>query len=411
MSLINNILGKLFGNKSEKDIKEILPIAQIINEEYSKLLSLSNDELREKTKVLKKKVADYVKDAQNEVLKLKDKIEKEDIEIQDREIIYDKIDKIEKDIDNKLEDILNEILPEVFSLVKETAKRFVENEKMIATATDFDKELASTRDSVEIQGDKVIYYNKWLAGGNEIIWDMVHYDVQLIGGVVLHQGKIAEMATGEGKTVVATLPVFLNALTGRGVHIVTVNDYLAKRDCEWMGPIYEFHGLSVDCIDRHQPNSDARKKAYLAAVTFGTNNEFGFDYLRDNMKVSAEQLAQGSLEYAIIDEVDSILIDEARTPLIISGPALDDVTRYKKADGVARQIIKMQAEIDKLKDTNKHIMRRAKAAESDWQLAERELIVLKQFLDEKAGLAKVSADNENYCVPITIKEIEQILKG
>lgn len=320
MSLINNILGKLFGSKSEKDIKEILPIVEIINEEYSKLSSLSNDELREKTKVFKKKISDYIKDDEDEVSKLKDRIEKEDIEIQDRERIYDKIDKIEKDIDNKLEDILNEILPEVFSLVKETAKRFVENEEMIVTATDFDRELAATRDSIEIQGDKVIYYNKWLAGGNEITWDMVHYDVQLVGGVVLHQGKIAEMATGEGKTVVATLPVFLNALTGRGVHIVTVNDYLARRDSEWMGPIYEFHGLSVDCIDRHQPNSDARKKAYLADITFGTNNEFGFDYLRDNMAITPDDLVQRKHNFVIVDEVDSVLIDDARTPLIISGP-------------------------------------------------------------------------------------------
>ena len=244
----------------------------------------------------------------------------EDTELEKREDLFNQIDKIEKEILEIYEKALDEVLPTAFSIVKETAKRFSENEEIVVTATDFDRQLAATKDFVRIEGDKAIYQNHWIAGGNDTVWNMVHYDVQLFGGVVLHKGKIAEMATGEGKTLVATLPVFLNALTGNGVHVVTVNDYLAKRDSEWMGPLYMFHGLSVDCIDKHQPNSDARRKAYLADITFGTNNEFGFDYLRDNMAISPKDLVQRQHNYAIVDEVDSVLIDDARTPLIISGP-------------------------------------------------------------------------------------------
>ena len=244
----------------------------------------------------------------------------ETLELEDREEVFAQIDKTEKEILEKYEKALDEVLPVAFSIVKATAKRFTENEEIVVTATDFDRQLAATKDFVRIEGDKAIYQNHWIAGGNDTVWNMVHYDVQLFGGVVLHKGKIAEMATGEGKTLVATLPVFLNALTGNGVHVVTVNDYLAKRDSEWMGPLYMFHGLSVDCIDRHQPNSDARRQAYLADITFGTNNEFGFDYLRDNMAISPKDLVQRQHNYAIVDEVDSVLIDDARTPFIISGP-------------------------------------------------------------------------------------------
>ena len=320
MNVLTSILGKIFGNKYEKDLKEIEPIANNIKEEYLKIKSVSNDELRARTVAIKKQIHDYVKPEEEKIRELKEQIEKEKPAIEEVEKIYNQIDNIEKDIDNKLEDVLNEVLPVAFSIVKETAKRFNDNEYLEATATQFDRDLSATKPHIQIHDDKVRFYNKWIAGGNEITWDMVHYDVQLIGGVVLHQGRIAEMATGEGKTVVATLPVFLNALTGRGVHIVTVNDYLAKRDAEWMGPIYEFNGLSVDCIDKHRPNSDERRKAYEADITFGTNNEFGFDYLRDNMAISPRDLVQRRHNYAIVDEVDSVLIDDARTPLIISGP-------------------------------------------------------------------------------------------
>ncbi len=317
---IGDILKKFFGSKSERDIREILPTVEKTNAEFLKLQDLSNDQLREKTWQLRRRVIESIKEEEGEIASIKSRIENENIDIEEVESLYDRIEEIEKVIIEKLEQKLDEILPEAFAIVKETARRFKENEYLEATATDFDKNLAASRKSVQIHGDKVRYYNTWIAGGSQITWDMVHYDVQLIGGVVLHQGKIAEMATGEGKTLVATLPVFLNALAGRGVHVVTVNDYLSKRDSEWMGPIYEFHGLSVDCIDKHPPNSEARRKAYLADITYGTNNEFGFDYLRDNMAISPHDLVQRKHHYAIVDEVDSVLIDDARTPLIISGP-------------------------------------------------------------------------------------------
>jgi preprotein translocase subunit SecA len=320
MALVTDIIQKFFGNKSDRDIRAILPDVEKIKGEYEKVIELSNDQLRAKTLELKQRVKDFIKNEEEKIVKLKEQAEKEKLEIDEVEKMFDEIDKIEKEIDSKLEDILNQILPEAFAIVKETARRFNDQEYLEATATDFDRDLAAARDSIEIHGNKVRYYSRWIAGGNEIKWDMVHYDVQLIGGIVLHQGKIAEMATGEGKTLVATLPVFLNALAGRGVHIVTVNDYLAKRDSEWMGPIYEFHGLSVDCIDKHQPNSESRRHAYQADITFGTNNEFGFDYLRDNMALSPQDMVQRKHHYAIVDEVDSVLIDDARTPLIISGP-------------------------------------------------------------------------------------------
>lgn len=315
---INKILSKLFGNKSTRDMKLIQPWVEKVKAAYAAIEALDNDALRAKTKELQTKVQTSADDLKEKIEGLKAKIEETPIE--DREVIFSQIDKLEKQVLDRMEEALNEVLPEVFSIVKETARRFAQNDTVEVTATEFDRELATTHDFVHIDGDKAIYQNHWVAGGNDLKWNMVHYDVQLFGGVVLHQGKIAEMATGEGKTLVATLPVFLNALTGNGVHVVTVNDYLAKRDSEWMGPLYMFHGLSVDCIDKHQPNSEARRRAYQADITFGTNNEFGFDYLRDNMAMSPKDLVQRKHNYAIVDEVDSVLIDDARTPLIISGP-------------------------------------------------------------------------------------------
>jgi len=318
MALLTNILGKIFGRKSEKDISDLAPVLVTIKAEYERIKHFSNDEIREESARLKAMVAEYIKSEEKEIAELKAKAEESDI--QESENIYSQIDKLEETIDKKIEEVLNEILPTAFAIVKETAKRFVENEKVVVTANDFDRDLAAKRESIVIEGDKAVWFNQWMAGGSQITWNMVHYDVQLLGGVVLHQGKISEMGTGEGKTLVATLPVFLNALAGRGVHVVTVNDYLSKRDAEWMGPIYEFHGLTVDCIDKHQPNSESRRKAYYSDITFGTNNEFGFDYLRDNMAINPDDLVQRKHHYAIVDEVDSVLIDDARTPLIISGP-------------------------------------------------------------------------------------------
>ena len=316
----NKFLKSLFGDKSSRDMKLIQPLVEQVKAVYPEVQKLDNDALRNRTKTLQKQVQDSAKEQKARIEELKATIENTPID--ERADIFAQIDKIEKEVLDIYEKALDEVMPEVFAIVKETARRFAENEETVVTATDFDRELASDpkKDFITIDGDKAIYHNHWTAGGNDLKWEMVHYDVQLFGGVVLHQGKIAEMATGEGKTLVATLPVFLNALTGNGVHVVTVNDYLAKRDSEWMGPLYMFHGLSVDCIDKHQPNSEARRKAYQADITFGTNNEFGFDYLRDNMAISPADLVQRAHNYAIVDEVDSVLIDDARTPLIISGP-------------------------------------------------------------------------------------------
>ena len=314
----NEFLTKLFGNKSQRDLKEITPYVEKVKAVYPSIKELSNDELRGRIDAIKQRIQDYVADERAKVNSLREGIDGKELE--EREAIWAEVDKIEKEITDKMEVVLEEVLPEVFAIVKDTARRFAENPEVVVTANDFDRDLATRFNFVRIEGDKAIYANHWMAGGNEITWDMVHYDVQLFGGVVLHKGKIAEMATGEGKTLVATLPVFLNALTRNGVHVVTVNDYLSKRDSEWMGPLYMFHGLSVDCIDKHQPNSDARRRAYMADITFGTNNEFGFDYLRDNMATSPKDLVQRKHNYAIVDEVDSVLIDDARTPLIISGP-------------------------------------------------------------------------------------------
>ena len=315
------ILRKLLGDKSTRDLKDINPYVNKVKEVYPSISKLSNDELRAKTIEFKQRIADAIKIETNEIAKLKAQIEDNfEIDINEKEAVYESIDKLEKTSYEKTQQTLNEILPEAFAVMKETAKRFVENEKIEVTANEWDGQLAAKMDNVNIVDGKAYYDSQWMAGGNMINWDMVHYDVQLIGGTVLHQGKIAEMATGEGKTLVATLPVYLNALPGKGVHMVTVNDYLAKRDSEWMGMLYMFHGLSVDTIDKHQPNSHERRQAYLADITFGTNNEFGFDYLRDNMTGNPEELVQREHNYVIVDEVDSVLIDDARTPLIISGP-------------------------------------------------------------------------------------------
>ena len=313
-------ISKLFGNKSDRDVKSILPIVEKIKAEYAKLANISNDELRAMTLDFKERIATGLAAIDAEIQAAKEQAEDPALDVSEKVDLYAQIDKLEKDRNKELEVILMQILPEAFAVVKETARRFTENKTIEVTASEFDRELAAFKKNVVIKGDKAIHHNTWLAADNEVTWNMVHYDVQLIGGIVLHQGKISEMATGEGKTLVATLPAYLNALAGQGVHIVTVNDYLARRDSEWMGPLYEFHGLSVDCIDKHEPNGEERRNAYLADITFGTNNEFGFDYLRDNMTRSPEELVQRKLHYAMVDEVDSVLIDDARTPLIISGP-------------------------------------------------------------------------------------------
>ena len=343
---ISTFLKKTFGTKSDKDLKQIEPIVQQVHQVYEKITQLSNDELRKKTDEFKQHIAVKISEENEKIKTLKEKIDQENkVSIEDREKIYEEIDSLDKIIDKKVDEVLNEILPEAFAVVKETAKRFKENNFVEVTASEFDKELAASRHHIEINGEKAKWYNSWTAAGTEVTWDMLHYDVQLIGGIVLHQGKIAEMATGEGKTLVATLPVYLNALSGRGVHLVTVNDYLAKRDSEWMGPLFEFHGLSVDCIDKHQPNSEERKKAYRADITYGTNNEFGFDYLRDNMAVSPKDLVQRKHNFSIVDEVDSVLIDDARTPLIISGPTpKGDVHEFDNLKPKIERLVRAQRE-------------------------------------------------------------------
>lgn len=316
---IASILKKVFGSKADRDLKQIRPVLNKVLEAYGPIDKLSNDELRAKTEELKARLRECEAPFEKRIAEIKAKLD-EDIPVHEKESLATESDKLVKEEDAEIEKVLEEILPEAFAIMKSTARRFKENATIEVSANDFDRSFSINHDFVHIEGDKAVYQNHWIAGGNEVTWDMVHYDVQLIGGIVLHQGKIAEMATGEGKTLVATLPVFLNALAGKGVHVVTVNDYLSKRDSEWMGPLYMFHGLSVDCIDKHEPNSDARKRAYNCDITFGTNNEFGFDYLRDNMAVNMTDLVQRKHHYAIVDEVDSVLIDDARTPLIISGP-------------------------------------------------------------------------------------------
>ncbi|HEY6160687.1 MAG TPA: DEAD/DEAH box helicase, partial [Bacteroidia bacterium] len=335
MSMLN-FLTKIFGTKSDKDLKLISPMVDEVKEAYEGIKLLSTDQLRAKTQEFKKRIAEYIKEDQDEIDALKKKAETEE-DVSEKEAIYADVDKREKEIAKRIEEVLGEILPEALSVMKETARRFKENETVTVNATDLDRELSVTKGYIKIEGDKAVWQNSWIAAGNKVTWDMVHYDVQLFGGIALHQGKIAEMATGEGKTLVATLPVYLNALAGRGVHVVTVNNYLAKRDSEWNGPLFEFLGLTVDCIDKHEPNSEERRKAYLADITYGTNNEFGFDYLRDNMARTPQDLVQRKHHYAIVDEVDSVLVDDARTPLIISGPT-------PKGDDQEFQVMKPKVE-------------------------------------------------------------------
>ena len=341
---LNSFLKSLFGDKSTRDMKLIQPIVEKVKAAYPEIKALDNDALRAKTKEIQRYVQDSAAEQKKQIEELKATIE--DTPIDERETIFNQIDKLDKEVLDIYEKSLTEVLPVAFSIMKDTARRFAENDEVVVTANDFDRELAITKDFVRIEGDKAIYSNHWMAGGNDMKWDMVHYDVQLFGGVVLHQGKIAEMATGEGKTLVATLPVFLNALTGNGVHVVTVNDYLAKRDSEWMGPLYEFNGLSVDCIDKHRPNTPQRRKAYQADITFGTNNEFGFDYLRDNMAISPDDLVQRRHNYAIVDEVDSVLIDDARTPLIISGPVPNgDDQMFEEYQPLVERLVDVQRKL------------------------------------------------------------------
>jgi preprotein translocase subunit SecA len=373
------------GSKSEKDIKQINPIVDQVNQHFSTLGALSNDQLRGKTQEFRQRIREHLSSIDGEI----DNVNKqaEDLPFNDitgKDTLYQQVDKLKKDRDKEIEGILEEILPEAFAVVKETARRFKENTELVATATDLDKELSIKKEHIRIEGDKVIFKNTWMAAGNLITWNMLHYDVQLIGGYVLHTGKISEMATGEGKTLVSTLPAYLNALAGEGVHIVTVNDYLARRDSEWNGPIYEFLGLTVDCIDKHQPNSTERRKAYYADITYGTNNEFGFDYLRDNMVHNPDEMVQRKHHYAMVDEVDSVLIDDARTPLIISGPVpKGDEQQYHILKPRVEKLVEAQRQV-----TNKNLIEaRKKIAEGDDDPKSGGLALMRAF----RGLPKNSA--------------------
>ena len=391
MSIVNKVLGLFLGNKYKKDINELIPYVEKINNEYESLRELTNDQLRDKSVELRKSIMNTIKTDEDEINLLKSKAEAEE-DVYLKEETYNEIDKLEKQLDKKLEGVLDQHLPLAFAIVKETARRFKENSELIVTARQYDRDLAAKRPSITIKGDKAIWSNKWMAGGNMITWDMVHFDVQLMGGVVLHKGKIAEMATGEGKTLVATLPVFLNAMAGRGVHVVTVNDYLSKRDSEWMGPIFEFHGLTVDCIDKHQPNSPERRNAYLADITYGTNNEFGFDYLRDNMAINADDLVQRKHHYAIVDEVDSVLIDDARTPLIISGPT---------AQAENQQFMELKPKVEKLVNAQKKLVTQILAeakkyiAEGDTEKGGMLLLRAYKGLPKNSALIKFLSEEGN----------------
>ena len=370
-------LTKVFGTKSDRDIKEVLPLVEQINKEFAKLKDLSHDELRAKTADVLARINQYLKEIDDEIAALHTKVDDNpDMDLHTKEDLFNEIDALEEKRNEKLEEVLLEVLPETFAIVKDTARRFMENEQLEVTASMFDKEMSGKAEHVNLKGDKAVWNNTWKAAGNEVTWDMMHYDVQLIGGIVLHKGKIAEMATGEGKTLVATLPAFLNALSKRGVHIVTVNDYLAKRDAEWMAPIFQFHGISVDCIDNYKPNSEERRKAYQCDIVYGTNNEFGFDYLRDNMTRETKELVQGKHHFAMIDEVDSVLIDEARTPLIISGPV-------PKGD---------VHEFDSLKPRIEKLVQEQRKLASDFLLEAKKLI--KEGKEDEGGLALFRAYRE-----------------
>jgi len=347
MTGFNKILKKMFGSKAEKDMKLIKPILDMVLLSYERIDKLSNDELREETNIIRRKIQAKIADNESKKKECRKQLEDVTIASEEKEKLATEVDDLAKKIDEQIEEVLNEVLPDAFAIMKSTARRFKENSEIVVTASDKDRDFSTKYDFVRIEGDKAIWKNSWLAGGNMITWNMVHYDVQIIGGIVLHQGKISEMATGEGKTLVATLPVFLNALSGKGVHVITVNDYLSKRDSEWMGPLYQFHGLTVDCIDKHQPNSEPRKKAYKCDITFGTNNEFGFDYLRDNMAIDPSDLVQRKHNYAIVDEVDSVLIDDARTPLIISGPV---------PKGEDQQFVEFQPYVERIYNAQKSLV-------------------------------------------------------
>ncbi len=385
-------LSKLFGSKSDRDIKQIMPLVEKTKEEYAKLSSLTADELRAQTAGFKARIAEHLQDIDQQLADLKTQAESPELDMHEKTEIYEQVDKLAKDRDKELEVVLLELLPKAFAVVKETARRFTENKTIEVTATPFDRELAAKKTNVIISGDKATHHNTWLAAGTEVTWNMVHYDVQLIGGIVLHQGKISEMATGEGKTLVGTLPAYLNALAGQGVHIVTVNDYLARRDSEWNGPLFEFHGLSVDCIDRHEPNSDARRKAYLADITFGTNNEFGFDYLRDNMTQSPESLVQRKLHFAMVDEVDSVLIDDARTPLIISGPIPrgDEHEFYDLKPRIERLVNAQKSYVNTALNQAKKLIAEDKAGVNDGGLA---LLRAYRGLPKSKALIKFLSEN------------------
>ncbi len=426
LTAVNKLLNSVFGNKSDKDIKELVPIVEQINTHFKSYSSLTNDQLRGKTLELKARINKSIESDQTRVDELKAKIETEDIEITAKEEIYEEIDKIDKNIVDQIERTLEEILPEAFAVIKETAKRFMDNESIDVTATEMDKELSESRKHITIQGDQAVWNSTWEAAGIEVKWEMLHYDVQLIGGMVLHSGKIAEMATGEGKTLVATLPVYLNALSGRGVHVVTVNDYLARRDSEWMAPIFQFHGLTIDCIDKHQPNSESRRAAYRCDITYGTNNEFGFDYLRDNMAGRPKDLVQRVHNYAIVDEVDSVLIDDARTPLIISGPTpkgdqqqfLALRTRVEKLVGAQRSLINsMLAEAKKLQNSTSENTASKKELEANLKLGGEQLLRCFRGLPKNKALIKYLSEpgvrttlqkTENYYLQDQQKEMHLI---
>ncbi len=415
--MINSIIkgiSKIFGDKSEKDIKEMKPLVDEINRYFEQYKSLSNDELRGKTIEFKTRIADFLKEIDAELAELKTTSEGSDLNIEDTEGIFSDIDKLKKKRDEELEKVLKQILPEAFAVVKETARRYTENNEIEVTATDNDRDLATRKGNVRIEGNKAYYSNTWEAAGNTVTWNMVHYDVQLIGGMVLHSGKIAEMATGEGKTLVSTLPAYLNGLSGQGVHIVTVNDYLARRDCEWNAPLFEFHGLRVDCIDYYQPNSPQRRSAYMADITYGTNNEFGFDYLRDNMAHDIEDLVQRKHHYAMVDEVDSVLVDDARTPLIISGPV---------PKGDQQEFIFLKPRIEKLVETQRRYLNTA-LADAKKLIAENNekeggLLLLRcqrglpknkaliKFLGEQ-GMKQLLQKTENYYLQDQQKEMPKV---
>ena len=409
-------LGKLFGSKSTRDIKLIQPLVEKIKEEYVKLAGLSNDELRQKTLDFRARIQTGLADIDKQISELKTQAEAEDLPMSEKTELYDQVDKLQKDRDKELEKVLREILPEAFAVMKDTARRFTENKTIEVTASQFDRELAAKKPNVVIQGDKAIHHNTWIAAGSEVTWNMIHYDVQLVGGIVLHDGKIAEMATGEGKTLVGTLPAYLNALAGQGVHIVTVNDYLARRDSEWNGPLFEFHGLSVDCIDKHQPNSDERRKAYLADITFGTNNEFGFDYLRDNMTQTPESLVQRKLHFAMVDEVDSVLIDDARTPLIISGPIPrgDEHEFYDLKPRIERLVNHQKSYITGVLNDAKKAIANGKTSPEDGGLAllraHRGLPKTKALIKylSESGIKQVLTKSENYYMQDQGKEMPKV---